>query len=195
MGPILPLWLGVIVVGAGCSGQAGGAARDTAATARPESVAVITPVDTTPDRDSIIQVVPDTVRGTLAPPPRDTTVVLSPSGSPIHTATVEEILASSALVGKTVRVTGTCLGYGGPRVAYGNPPRTRSDWQLVSRGLGVYVTGPTPAGCSATAGSTETSIIVATVVEDTLPALGANPARPRRYLEWKGPDRMPVRQQ
>jgi len=94
---------------------------------------------------------------------------------------VHEILASGALVGLRVRVTGRCLGYSKP-VAVGGPPRTRSDWQLEADGVAIYVTGPLPAGCSPTEGATETTTIVAVVAEDTLPARGERAAMARRYL-------------
>jgi hypothetical protein len=98
---------------------------------------------------------------------------------PLHT--VREVLDSGALVGQRIRVAGRCLGYGG-KLAQGAPPRTRSDWQLESDGVAVYVVGALPPGCSATEGAQDTVTITATVVEDTLPALGGGPARPRRYL-------------
>lgn len=95
--------------------------------------------------------------------------------------TIREILASSALVGRRVHVTGRCLGYG-RAVAVGRPPRTRSDWQLEAEGVAIYVTGPLPAGCSATEGSNQPTTILAHVAEDTLPARGDRAAAARRYL-------------
>lgn len=94
---------------------------------------------------------------------------------------IATILASSALVGQRVRVTGRCLGYGKP-VAVGAPPRTRSDWQLEAEDVAIYVTGRLPAGCSPTGGSTQATTILALVAEDTLAARAGRPATPRRYL-------------
>ncbi len=97
------------------------------------------------------------------------------------TPTIRELLASGALVGHRVRVTGRCLGYG-RAAAVGGPPRTRSDWQLEGAGVAIYVTGQRPLACSATEGSTEATTILAIVAEDTLAARGDRPAVPRRYL-------------
>ncbi|HXE58532.1 MAG TPA: hypothetical protein VNK43_11080, partial [Gemmatimonadales bacterium] len=99
-------------------------------------------------------------------------------------ATVRELIQSSRLVGRRVMVTGRCLGYRVPPVAVGAPPRTRSDWQLEDGGIAIYVTGPLPAGCSATAGSPKVDTLVALVSEDTLPSLAGRPAATRRYLVW-----------
>jgi len=99
----------------------------------------------------------------------------------IQPVTVKELLASSALVGRRVRVVGRCLGYSAA-VAPGGPPRTRSDWQLEDNGVAIYVTGQLPSGCSATEGSKERPTILAIVAEDTLPARGDRPPTPRRYL-------------
>ena len=55
----------------------------------------------------------------------------TPAPGPPTTATVHELLASNALVGRMVEVTGRCLGYSSPTVAQGsqssfNPPRRSS---------------------------------------------------------------------
>jgi len=107
--------------------------------------------------------------------------VVQPGSEPDQAAMLREILASSALVGRRVHVTGRCLGYSNP-LAVGGPPRTRSDWQLEVDGVAIYVTGPLPEGCTATKSSNELTTIVALVAEDTLPARGNRPATPRRYL-------------
>jgi hypothetical protein len=120
------------------------------------------------------RVLPDTERsGTQTPPqaPGD--------AQPVPTS-VRALLTSASLVGKRVRVTGRCLGYGTLR-AMGGAPRTRSDWQLEADSMAIWVTGPLPVGCSATAGATESSTLTALVAEDTVRGLGG-PGRARRYL-------------
>jgi hypothetical protein len=104
-----------------------------------------------------------------------------PAGGKEPVRTVRELLASDADVGRTVRVAGRCAGYSTP-LAEGAPPLTRSDWQLEDEGVAIYVSGPLPAGCSATGGSQARSTIVAQVAQDTMPAAGDRPAAPRRYL-------------
>ena len=104
-----------------------------------------------------------------------------PRSTADQSATVREIVASGALVGRRVRVAGRCLGYSTPR-AVGGPPRTRSDWQLEDDGVAIYVTGPLPVGCSPTEGARETTTILAIVAEDTLSARRERPATARRYL-------------
>jgi hypothetical protein len=96
--------------------------------------------------------------------------------------TVHDVLTRPSLVGRRVTVTGRCLGYTVPTVAQGSPPVTRSDWQLEDRGEAVWVSGPLPEGCTATTAASGPSTIVATVAQDTLPALGAQGGRVRQYL-------------
>ena len=117
--------------------------------------------------------------GSVRPKPPPTAQPSTDARPPLHT--VREVLDSSALVGQRVRVAGRCLGYGG-KLAEGAPPRTPRDWQLESGGVAVYVVGVLPPGCSATEGGRDTVTITATVAQDTLPALGGGPGRPRRYL-------------
>ena len=99
---------------------------------------------------------------------------------------MREVLESSAFVGQEIRITGRCLGYG-KSVAQGGPPRTRSDWQLEDDGAAIYVTGPLPTGCSATAGSAAPTTITARVAEDTIRALADHSASARRYLVVMSP--------
>ncbi len=101
--------------------------------------------------------------------------------SPLR-VTVHDVLTQPGLVGKTVVVSGRCLGYSVPTVAAGSPPITRSDWQLEDGGEAVWVTGPLPEGCSATAGAATRTELTAAVAQDTLPALGGQEPRPRQYL-------------
>ena len=110
--------------------------------------------------------------------PLDSTLRRADGGS---LATVQAILSSDTLIGRRVRVTGRCVGYG-RIVAVGGPPRTRSDWQLEDGGSAIYVTGSLPAGCDALQGSEQRTTIIVTVAEDTLPARGERPATSRRYL-------------
>jgi len=106
---------------------------------------------------------------------------------------VIELLERRDWNGLLVRVRGRCLGYRVPPVATGGPPRTRSDWQLEAEGVAIYVTGPLPEGCSATQGGNTELSLVARVAEDSLPALGGQPSRARRYLEWGGGPLLPAR--
>jgi hypothetical protein len=120
----------------------------------------------------------DPKSGTL---PSGTAATVGAATEKEEVRTVRELLSSDRDVGRMVRVSGQCLGYGKP-VAEGMPPRSRSDWQLEDGGVAIYVTGPLPAGCSATAGATERTTIVARVAQDTMPAMGNREATPRRYL-------------
>lgn len=172
---MIALWL------TGCGAKPGAAGHDTGAS-QPGSGA-----DTARDSASVSghHIPVDSTKPTLPP-----TIIPDDDAAGATTgvtATVAGVLTGPDLNGKSVRITGTCLGYRVPPVAVGAPPRTRSDWQLESAGQAIYVTGPLPAGCSATEGSSTPVTILATVREDTLAALGGNPPVPRRYLEWKGP--------
>lgn len=95
--------------------------------------------------------------------------------------TVRDVLARPELVGRTVTVTGRCLGYGTIR-ASGPPPRTRSDWQLAEGAAAVWVTGARPTDCSATEGSTHDDTITARVAQDTVRVVATDPGQVRRYL-------------
>ena len=91
-------------------------------------------------------------------------------------STVHDVLATSALAGQLVHVSGRCLG-DSPAIATGGPPVTRSDWQLASGGEAVFVTGPKPLPCQ----SAEADVsITARVAVDTVRKLGRT--TPRRYL-------------
>lgn len=94
---------------------------------------------------------------------------------------IPDLIASNAWVGERVRVRGTCIGYS--RVlAAGPQPQTRSDWQLVTDSTAIWVVGPYPPGCAGTTPADAPATFVVEVAEDTPPALGARPVRPRRYL-------------
>ncbi len=95
---------------------------------------------------------------------------------------VHDVLTTPSLVGKAVEVNGRCLGYSVPTVAKGSPPVTRSDWQLEDKGEAVWVTGPLPAGCTATTPAESASTISATVAQDTVPGLGTQKGTMRQYL-------------
>jgi hypothetical protein len=109
----------------------------------------------------------------------------APSGGTTAPTTVHALLTSAALVGRTVEVTGRCLGYSSPTIAKGTPPVTRSDWQLEDQGEAIWVTGPLPEGCSSTTPAAAPAPVVALVAQDTLPGLGGQAATPRRYLVRK----------
>ncbi len=94
---------------------------------------------------------------------------------------VRQLVQSDAWNGQEVFVAGRCLGFPGGQTA-GPPPVTRSDWLLDGDSAVIYVTGALPSGCSATGGSAGWTNVHARVAQDTLPALGNEPARPRRYL-------------
>ena len=109
----------------------------------------------------------------------------TPAPGPPTATTVHALLASNALVGKMVEVTGRCLGYSSPTVAQGSPPVTKSDWQLEDGGEAIWVTGPMPEGCTATEPAADPSTIQATVAQDELPGLGGYGKTERRYLVRK----------
>jgi len=94
---------------------------------------------------------------------------------------VRQLVQSGAWNGQEVFVAGRCLGFPGGETA-GPPPVTRSDWLLERDSAVIYVTGPLPSGCTTTGGSADTTTVHARVAQDTLPALGSEPAHPRRYL-------------
>src|SRR5438128_862471 len=144
-------------------GRAGDTGSVALPTAAPDSAAFVR--DTTPVVRPSISRPPALAETTGAKP----VTAVPPRYEPDRLASVREILASSSLVGRRVRVAGTCLGYSRPR-AVGGPPRTRSDWQLEAEGVAIYVTGPVPPGCSLTDGAKESTTILALVAEDTLPA-------------------------
>lgn len=95
---------------------------------------------------------------------------------------VHDVLTTPALVGKSVEVTGKCLGYTVPTIAKGSPPVSRSDWQLENGGEAVWVNGPLPAGCTATTPAESASTIAAVVAQDTMPGLGGKAGATRQYL-------------
>lgn len=101
----------------------------------------------------------------------------------LSAASIRDIVASRALVGRRVQVTGRCLGPGSEH-ALGQPPRSRHEWQLESDGVAVFVIGPPPRGCSGSAMRSLT--ITALVAEDTLPPIGDLPPAPRRFLVFAG---------
>lgn len=105
----------------------------------------------------------------------------APNGGPT-VVTVHQVLTTPSLTGKSVSITGTCLGYAVPTVAKGPPPVTRSDWQLEDQGEAVWVTGPLPSGCQTTAPSAGPVTITAVVAQDTVPALGGQGGGGRQYL-------------
>lgn len=95
---------------------------------------------------------------------------------------VHDVLTTPSLAGKTVEVTGRCLGYSVPTIAKGTPPVTRSDWQLEDRGEAVWVTGGLPPGCTATTPAESVSTISAVVAQDTTAGLGGQGSVVRQYL-------------
>lgn len=101
-----------------------------------------------------------------------------PGAPPV--VTVAAVLDGRIPVGREVRVTGRCLGYGG-RGADGPPPRTRSDWLLGSGERAVYVVGAFPPGCTPMGGGADRVTVRGRVAADTVAGLGA-PGVARRYL-------------
>ncbi|MGH7694655.1 MAG: hypothetical protein ACRENH_06725 [Gemmatimonadaceae bacterium] len=94
---------------------------------------------------------------------------------------LRDVLLSGALVGRRVHVTGRCVG---PRNRMlGQPPRP-NPWQLEADGVAIYVVGAKPSECLA--GRNHILSVMATVAEDTLPAIGDLPPAPRRYLKQIG---------
>jgi len=96
------------------------------------------------------------------------------------TASLSEIVASSALVGRRVRLIGRCLTQQ-DSFELGPPRGGVIVWQFAADGVMVFVAGPPPPGC-ASRHTPVTVMITALVAEDTLPPIGDLPAAPRRYL-------------
>ena len=90
------------------------------------------------------------------------------------------------MAGEKVRVQGRCVGYLRTGMM-GGQPITRSDWQLEGGdGSRIWVTGPFPAGCTGSTPAPAAAVYSMLILEDTLPAMGDLPARPRRYLKYAG---------
>jgi hypothetical protein len=103
------------------------------------------------------------------------------------TASLSEIVASSALVGRRVRLIGRCLTHQSS-FEVGQPRGVVMVWQFAADGVMVFVAGPPPPGC-ASRRTPVTVMITALVAEDTLPAIGDLPAARRRYLVRAEPER------
>ena len=106
---------------------------------------------------------------------------------PDATVSLSEIVASSALVGRRVRLIGRCLTQQ-RSFDLDRPGGVVIVWQLAADGVMVFVAGPPPPGC-ASRHTPATVMITALVAEDTLPAIGDLPAAPRRYLVRVEPER------
>src|SRR6187455_1635195 len=94
-------------------------------------------------------------------------------------ASLRDVMASGALVGRRVRVKGRCL----PRDvddAPAQPTQSSTEWQLAADGIAIFVVGALPGRCAAHGDVTVT--ITAIVAEDTLPPIGDLPPSPRRFL-------------
>jgi hypothetical protein len=94
---------------------------------------------------------------------------------------ISKILSTPQYVGRTVTTNGKCIGYS-TRVAEGPPPRTRSDWQLEDSGVGIWVVGAFPAGCTGAEGDGRRISVRALVAEDTVQLLAPASRKSRRYL-------------
>ncbi len=94
---------------------------------------------------------------------------------------VSDLLSAPELVGKTVRVTGRCMGYGSEHVL-GAQPRTRSDWALEDDSAAVYVTGPYPPGCSGTQPGEGPVLVTGIVAVDTLTSYADGAKSPRYFI-------------
>ena len=94
-------------------------------------------------------------------------------------ASLRDVMATGALVGRRVRVRGRCLPHEGDHLP-AQPPSLSTEWRLVADGIAVFVVGPLPGHCVARGDVMVT--ITAMVAEDTLAAIGDLPASPRRFL-------------
>lgn len=92
-------------------------------------------------------------------------------GSTIPEVSIEDVLAGKAATGTMVTVTGIYLGYGRQQ-AFGPQPLTRSDWQLASGEVAVWVSGEFPDGTDALTPGDEPITITATVAEDVVEGPG-----------------------
>ena len=97
---------------------------------------------------------------------------------------VASTTASSASDGAVVILRGLCL----PRaahIAFGAPPRTRSDWQLGDlrdSTSALWVSGPRPSGCSPEQGGSGPVAIQGTLATDTVKMLSGPPTLLRFVL-------------
>lgn len=94
-------------------------------------------------------------------------------------ASLRDVMATNALVGRRVRVRGRCLPREGDHLP-AQPPRSSGEWQLAADGIAVFVVGPLPGHCAVRGDVVVT--IIAVVAEDTLAAIGDLPPSPRRFL-------------
>ena len=94
-------------------------------------------------------------------------------------ASLRDVMATNALVGRRVRVRGRCLPREGDHVP-AQPPRSSGEWQLAADGIAIFVVGPVPSYCAVRGDVVVT--IIAVVAEDTLAAIGDLPPSPRRFL-------------
>ena len=106
---------------------------------------------------------------------------------PDVTASLSEVVASSALVGRRVRLIGRCLTQQGS-FELKRPGGVGIVWQFAADGVMVFVAGPPPPGC-ASRHTPVTVMITALVAEDTLPPIDGLPGAPRRYLVRVEPER------
>jgi hypothetical protein len=94
-------------------------------------------------------------------------------------ASLRDVMATNALVGRRVRVRGRCLPREGDHLP-AQPPRSSGEWQLAADGIAIFVVGPLPSYCAVRGDVVVT--IIAVVAEDTLAAIGDLPPSPRRFL-------------
>lgn len=96
------------------------------------------------------------------------------------TPSLRDVVASDALVGRRVRVSGRCLTPSRGSVLDLRTP-VLLVWQLEADGVTVFVAGSPPPECASGKGQQQVTI-TALVAEDTLPAIGDLPPARRRYL-------------
>ena len=172
----LPPLAFIALLGA-CGGHSRGNAEDTLP--RLDSSAARTG-STTVGRATI-----DRPSASNPPAPSGKTSPTNVSVSPVvrepkpETMPLSRLMEAGDLIGKTVRVVGTCAGYG--VAGAGPPPKSRSDWVLRAGDRLIYVVGAFPPACGPQGGEVEVSII-ARVAEDTLPSFAGRSGQTRRYL-------------
>lgn len=118
--------------------------------------------------------------GTLGKP---ATVDPSASASEARVHSVREILNGTQGIGVAVDVRGRCVRLD-EKLAFGSPPRTRSDWQLRDEeetNTAIWISGSRPRDCGYDQGSTAAVTVRAQIVEDSVVQEGGVKVA-RRYL-------------
>jgi hypothetical protein len=142
--------LAAVFVHGACAPNPRAVADSATATSQPTTRPAPAQPALAPTRSAIPETTSNAARTAGRPAP--TAAQPRPKTAKPPLAMVGDIVDSAKWVGRTVRITGRCRGYGAAAAA-DPPPLSRSDWLLEDGGKSIYVNGPLPTGCTATAGS------------------------------------------